>query len=69
MREDGYTLLRVDKEYVLEHRLVMAAHLGRALTSEEVVHHIDRNPRNNALENLELFANHAEHLAHHWKGM
>jgi len=69
VRKDGYTFLRIDQEYVLEHRVAMAAHLGRPLLPEEVVHHIDRDPTNNAPENLELFANHGAHMAHHWKGM
>ena len=47
--------------YVMEHRLVMATHVGRCLTRTEVVHHRDHNPRNNPIDNLELFASNAEH--------
>ncbi len=47
--------------YVAEHRLVMAKSLQRLLLPKEVVHHIDHNPRNNALENLMLFASNSEH--------
>ena len=54
--------------YVPLHRLVMEEHLGRYLNPEEVVHHIDGNPANNNIENLELFANNAEHLAQTLKG-
>ena len=53
--------------YVLEHRLVMEKKLGRLLRPEEVVHHIDGDPANNAPENLDLFANSPKHLAYHRK--
>ena len=44
------------KETVFEHRFVMEQHLGRKLTSDETVHHIDGDRGNNALSNLELFS-------------
>lgn len=50
------------QKYVWEHRLVMEKLLGRFLTAEEVVHHMDGNPSNNAPENLRLFGSNAEHL-------
>lgn len=40
----------------LEHRYVMARHLGRALASDEVVHHLDGDRLNNSLSNLELWS-------------
>jgi hypothetical protein len=41
--------------------------LGRPLLSGEVVHHIDRDKRNNRPENLMVFASQKEHAAWHAK--
>ena len=40
--------------YVLMHRVVMENHIGRLLNSNEIVHHKDRNKKNNSIDNLEL---------------
>jgi hypothetical protein len=71
---DGYILLWVRDHphargrrrhgggYVLEHRLVMEATLGRYLDPAEVVHHLNGVNDDNRPENLEVFSSNSEHL-------
>jgi len=49
---------------VAEHRLVMEQTLGRYLSPEEVVDHVDGLTLHNAPENLRLFPSNADHLRH-----
>jgi hypothetical protein len=52
--------------YVMEHRLVMARWVGRPLTRQECVHHLDHDPLNNDRSNLELWpCNRTHKLAEH----
>jgi hypothetical protein len=49
---------------VYMHRYVMAKHLNRLLTPEEVVHHKDEDRTNNDINNLQLM-DAVEHAKHH----
>ena len=55
-----------NKMYVPQHRLIMERYIGRYLSTEEVVHHINQVCDDNRIENLMLFPNDSEHQKFHW---
>jgi len=48
-----------------EARQAMTRHIGRPLTTDEIVHHIDGNCSNNHIDNLMMFPSHSAHMRWH----
>ncbi len=55
-----YKAISVNGKCVREHRFVMEQHLGRKLEPWEHVHHINQDPSDNRIENLQVLSN-ADH--------
>lgn len=65
MSQAGYVMVtRYQQRPIPLHRLLMEEFLGRKLSKNEHVHHIDENPLNNEIDNLQLMTK-AEHISHH----
>lgn len=62
-----YKAIKVNGKKKDEHRHLMEQHLGRKLSSKEVVHHKNGNKLNNDLSNLEVMSL-SDHSRMHMKG-
>lgn len=61
----AHPLPNKEHRYILEHRLIMAHYLGRCLSPDEVVHHINGDTKDNRISNLELTNRVLHHKVHH----
>lgn len=73
LRADGYIAIYFPDHpkssadgYIMEHILVMEALIGRHLSADECVHHIDGDKKNNKKGNLKLMTK-KEHMSYHMK--
>lgn len=74
---DGYVLVPAYNHpncnaigFIRLHRLLMERKIGRYLTSDEIVHHIDGDVQNNTIENLQLMdksTHHKNHAIQYWR--
>jgi hypothetical protein len=62
--KEGYKLIGLNGERIPEHRLVMEKELGRQLESHEIIHHIDSDPSNKSVDNLQIVSR-SEHMKIH----
>jgi hypothetical protein len=65
--KQGYIEVRVNGRWVWEHRYIVEQFIGRELTKDERIHHLNEIPTDNRIDNLMLFPNQKEHQAFHLK--
>lgn len=64
IQKNGYISIGNSKKRKYIHRIIMENFIGRELTINETVHHIDGNKLNNDIKNLEILTR-SEHLRLH----
>jgi hypothetical protein len=58
-------MIRFSGRLVSEGRVIAFLILGRWLSSDEIIHHEDKNPKNNDPNNLFLFESSSDHMKYH----
>ena len=61
LTKKGYIRINIEGIWILEHKYIVERHIGRELTKDEVVHHINNIKTDNRISNLMLFKNQSEH--------
>jgi len=67
-RNNKYREIRINGEYIREHRLIMENYIGRKLRYDEEIHHINGNSLDNRIENLMLTDKHHHLILEHKLG-
>jgi hypothetical protein len=74
--ENGYRLIYMPDHpraksngYVREHLLIAEQTLGRPLTPNEIVHHINFTRDDNRPENLQILSSQSEHMSLHMRAL
>ena len=62
--KNGYINKKINGKNIKLHREVMEEYLGRKLSVDEIVHHINENKLDNRIENLMIMTK-SEHQSHH----
>ena len=61
----GYVNIKLNGIWIKEHRYIVEQFIGRTLTKDEVVHHINEDKTDNRISNLMLFPNNKAHAHFH----
>ncbi len=71
--DQGYIMIRkpnhpkaTSNGYIRKHRMIMENFLGRILASDEIVHHINGDLKDNSIKNLQVISQ-SFHMSQHYK--